>query len=284
VGTVVVANLFNAGANWVLIYGHFGFPEMGLEGAGLATGLTRCVMLLVLAGYTWAAGLHRGAWERPSMAAFELRGLAEIVRHGVPVSLQYALESWAFQISTLVAGTLGEATLAGHVIALNLASLSFMIPLGISQGASTRVGNLIGAGMPVAARRSAVLALLLGAGAMVASAVLFVALRHELPLLYTEDPEVIAVAASVLPIAAAFQLFDGTQAVGGGVLRGAGATRPAAVFNLLGYYVIALPLSALAVRAGMGLPGLWWGLCLGVALVAGALVWWIRRRAVFERV
>jgi MATE family multidrug resistance protein len=284
VGTVVVANLFNAGANWVLIYGHFGFPEMGLEGAGLATGLTRCVMLLVLAGYTWAAGLHRGAWERPSMAAFELRGLAEIVRHGVPVSLQYALESWAFQISTLVAGTLGEATLAGHVIALNLASLSFMIPLGISQGASTRVGNLIGAGMPVAARRSAVLALLLGAGTMVASAVLFVALRHELPLLYTDDPEVIAVAAGVLPIAAAFQLFDGTQGVGGGVLRGAGATRPAAVFNLLGYYVIALPLAALAVQAGMGLPGLWWGLCLGVALVAGALVWWIRKRVVFERV
>lgn len=280
---VVVANVFNAGANWVLIYGHLGFPAMGLEGAGLATGLTRCVMLLSLALYTWGRGLHRGAWERPSVAALELRGLAEIVRHGVPVSLQYALEGWAFQISTLVAGTLGEATLAGHVIALNLASLSFMVPLGISQGASTRVGNLIGAGMPSAARRSASLALALGAGVMVVSAVLFVVLRHELPRLYTEDPAVIVVAAGVLPIAAAFQLFDGTQAVGGGVLRGAGATRPAAVFNLIGYYVIALPLAALAVQAGMGLHGLWWGLCLGVALVASALVWWIRRRAVFER-
>jgi MATE family multidrug resistance protein len=119
---------------------------------------------------------------------------------------------------------------------------------------------------------------------MVVSAVLFVVLRHELPALYTSDPEVIAVAAGVLPIAAAFQLVDGTQAVGGGVLRGAGATRPAAVFNLVGYYVIALPLSALAVQAGMGVHGLWWGLCLGVALVASALVWWIRKRAVFERV
>jgi MATE family multidrug resistance protein len=280
---VVVANVFNAGANWVLIYGHFGFPAMGLEGAGLATGLTRCVLLLTLALWTWGAGLHRGAWERPSVAAFELRGLAEIVRHGIPVGLQYGLETWAFQISTLVAGTLGEATLAGHVIALNLASLSFMMPLGISQGASTRVGNLIGAGMPVAARRSATLALALGAGVMVVSAVLFVVLREALPRLYTDDPAVIAVAAGILPIAAAFQLFDGTQGVGGGVLRGVGATRPAAVFNLVGYYVIALPLSALAVWAGMGVQGLWWGLCLGVALVAGALVWWIRRRAVFER-
>jgi MATE family multidrug resistance protein len=280
---VVVANVFNAGANWVLIYGHFGFPAMGLEGAGLATGLTRCVLLASLALWTWGAGLHRGAWERPSVAAFELRGLGEIVRHGAPVGVQYGLETWAFQISTLVAGTLGEATLAGHVIALNLASLSFMVPLGLSQGASTRVGNLIGEGRSAAARRSATLALALGGGVMVASAVLFVVLRHELPRLYTDDAEVIVVAAGILPIAAAFQLFDGTQAVGGGVLRGAGATRPAAVFNLVGYYLIALPLAALAVREGMGLQGLWWGLCLGVALVAGALVWWIRRRAVFER-
>lgn len=281
---VVVANVFNAGANWVLIYGHLGLPAMGLEGAGLATGLTRCMLLLSLALYTWGRGLHRGAWERPSLAALELRGLAEIVRHGIPVGLQYGLETWAFQASTLVAGTLGEATLAGHVIALNLASLSFMIPLGISQGASTRVGNLVGAGMPAAARRSAMLALALGCGVMVVSAVLFVVLRHELPALYTRDPEVVAVAAGILPIAAAFQLFDGTQGVGGGVLRGVGATRPAAVFNLVGYYLIALPLAAWAVAAGMGLAGLWWGLCLGVALVAGALVWWIGRRVSFERV
>jgi MATE family multidrug resistance protein len=281
---VLFANVFNVVANWALIFGNLGMPAMGVEGAGLATGLTRCVMLLTLALWTWGKGLHRGAWERPSLAAFELRGLGEIVRHGIPVGLQYGLETWAFQITTLMAGRLGEAQLAAHVIALNLASLSFMVPLGISQGASTRVGNLVGAGMPAAARRSATLALGLGAGVMVVSAVLFVALRELLPRLYTNDVEVIALAASIMPIAAAFQIFDGTQAVGGGVLRGLGATRPAAVFNLVGYYVVALPLCVLAAETGgMGLQGLWWGLCVGLAGVAAALVWWIQRRAPFER-
>lgn len=280
---VVAANLFNAGANWVLIFGHLGFPAMGLEGAGLATGLTRCMLLLSLAAYTALAGLHHGAWERPSLAAFDLRGLAEIVRHGIPVGLQYGLENWAFQLSTLVAGVLGDEPLAAHVIVINLAALAFMIPLGLSQGAATRVGNLVGAGHADQARRAASTALWLGAGVMVLSAIAFVTLQRWLPRLYTSDPEVIALAASILPIAAASQLFDGTQAVGGGILRGLGATRPAAVFNLLGYYVLALPLSALAVFSlGMGLSGLWWGLCLGLATVAGALVWWIQRRASFE--
>ncbi len=279
---VVLANVFNVVANWALIYGNLGLPAMGLEGAGLATGLTRCVLLLALALWTWGAGLHRDAWERPSLAALDMRGLGEIVRHGVPVGLQYGLEMWAFQITTLMAGKLGEAQLGAHVIALNLASLSFMVPLGISQAASTRVGNLVGAGKPAAARRSASLALGLGAGVMVVSAVLFVVLREWLPRLFTNDVEVIALAASVMPIAAAFQIFDGTQVVGGGVLRGVGATRPAAVFNFVGYYLLALPLAVLAAEAGgMGLRGLWWGLCLGLAGVAAALVWWIRRRAVF---
>ncbi|MCA9712442.1 MAG: MATE family efflux transporter, partial [Myxococcales bacterium] len=154
---------------------------------------------------------------------------------------------------------------------------------GLSQGASARVGNLVGAGAEAQARRSATLALALGAGVMVLSALAFVVLQWWLPRLYTSDPEVVALAASILPIAAAFQLFDGTQAVGGGILRGLGATRPAAVFNLVGYYALALPLSAVAVlHLGLGLQGLWWGLCVGLAAIASALVWWIRRRASYR--
>ncbi|MCX4246917.1 MATE family efflux transporter [Paraliomyxa miuraensis] len=283
VAAVLLANVFNVVANWALIFGNLGLPAMGLAGAGLATGLTRCVLLLSLVLWTWGAGLFRDAWERPSTEALHLRGLAEILRHGIPIGLQYGLEMWAFQFSTLMAGTMGEAELAAHVIALNLASLSFMVPMGISQGASARVGNLLGAGRSDAARRSATLALMLGGGVMVVGATAFVVLREQLPRLYTSDPAVIGLAASILPIAAAFQLFDGTQAVGGGVLRGLGATRPAAVFNFVGYYLVALPLAAFAAAEGWGLQGVWWGLCLGLFVVASALVWWIRRMANFER-
>ncbi|MEM7152654.1 MAG: MATE family efflux transporter [Myxococcota bacterium] len=280
---VVVANLFNVVANWALIFGHLGLPAMGLRGAGLATGLTRCVMLATLVGWTYFAKLHRGAWVRPSRASVEAAGITEIVKHGTPIGIQYGLETWAFHIATLMAGMLGEAELAAHVIVLNLASLSFMIPMGISQGAATRVGNLVGAGRTEDAKRSATIALALGAGVMVLSAVLFVALREQLPTLYTPEAEVIGLAAGILPIAAAFQLFDGTQVVGGGVLRGIGATRPAAVFNLVAYYVLALPVALAASTLGdFGLEGLWWGLCFGLATVACALVWWIRRKASFE--
>jgi MATE family multidrug resistance protein len=111
---------------------------------------------------------------------------------------------------------------------------------------------------------------------MTVSATAFVAGRWWLPSLYTRDAAVIASCAALLPIAAAFQLFDGVQVVGGGILRGMGRTRPAAVFNLVGYYVLALPLAWwLAFPAGYGLPGMWWGLALGLAVIAMALVAWV---------
>jgi MATE family multidrug resistance protein len=114
---------------------------------------------------------------------------------------------------------------------------------------------------------------------MTTSATVFILLRYRLPPLFTPDPGVIALGASILPIAAAFQLFDGTQVVGSGIVRGQGATRPAAIMNLLGYYALALPLAWwMTFSLGMGLRGLWWGLCLGLAAVAIMLVVWIARR------
>jgi MATE family multidrug resistance protein len=164
-------------------------------------------------------------------------------------------------------------------VVLNLASLSFMVPLGLSIATVTRVGNLIGAGNPQAAQRAAWVALGLGALTMSAFSLSFVLGRHWLPTWSTAQPDVIALAAVTLPIAAAFQLFDGVQVVGGGVLRGMGRTRPAAVFNLVGYYALAMPFGWwLAFERGMGLPGVWWGLASGLASVAVLLVLWISRR------
>jgi MATE family multidrug resistance protein len=178
-----------------------------------------------------------------------------------------------------MAGWLGAVPLAAHTIALNLASLSFMLPLGISQGAVTRVGNLLGAGRPRDAERAAWVAIAFGASIMGCCGAGFLILRHALPELYTTDVAVVAVAASVLPIAAAFQVFDGTQVVCCGVLRGMGRTRPAAWFNFLGYWLLGLPIGGwLAFRMDWGLHGIWWGLCFGLFVVASSLVLFVRAR------
>ena len=275
----LIANLVNAGFNWVLIFGHLGFPALGLVGAGIATGVTRLLMFIALALLTWRAGLHHGAWQPWSRAAFAPAGLRTIALLGLPVGVQLGLEMWAFQAATLFAGWLGEVELAAHTIVINLASLSFMVPLGISIAAVTRVGNLLGAGDHKGAQRASWVALGMGAGVMGVSSLGFIALRWVLPRAFTGEPEVLVAAAVLLPIAAAFQLFDGIQVVGGGILRGMGRTRPAAWFNLLGYYVLGLPLSLyLALETGMGVAGIWWGLTLGLFVVAALMIGWIGAR------
>ncbi len=276
---MVVANVFNVIANWALIFGNFGFEAMGLEGAATATGATRSFTFFGLLGWILLRRLYVGAWAPPTLDSLSLASVWKIVKLGLPIGAQYMLEGWAFQLSTLLSGRLGEAELAAHTIALNLASLTFMLPMGLSLGAATRVGNLVGAMRPKQAERAARLSLAMGAGIMVASAVVFVVARNRLPSLYTEDIAVVTLCATILPIAGAFQVFDGVQVVGGAILRGVGSTRPAAIFNLVAYYALGLPLGiALTFGLGWGLQGLWTGLAVGLAIVAGILLWWIRTR------
>jgi MATE family multidrug resistance protein len=183
---------------------------------------------------------------------------------------------WAFQLATLMAGKLGAVPLGAHAIVLNLASLSFMFPLGISTAASVRVGNLIGAGDEVGARRAARLSLILGAGVMSLFGAAFFLLRWQLPRLYGAESAVQALCARVLPVAAAFQMLDGTQVVASGVLRGLGRTKPAAIFNFCGYYFVALPIAyGLGLGRGWGLRGVWWGLAMGLLFVAAGLLFMV---------
>lgn len=276
---MAAANVVNLAGNWALIFGHLGLPRLGLEGAALATSLSRAACLAVLVALVVRLDLLHGAWRPWSRRVLEPRGLLEILRLGLPVGLQLSIEAWAFSAAALLAGRLGAEALAAHTIVLNMAALSFMMPLGIGLAAVTRVGNLIGARRAGDAQRAAWVALGFGAGVMTASATIFLVFRHELPRLYSDDLAVGALAAGILPIAAAFQIFDGLQAVACGVLRGMGRTRPAAVFNVVSYWAIGLPLGGwLGLRAGWGLAGIWWGLCIGLALVASLLVAWIRAR------
>jgi MATE family multidrug resistance protein len=276
---ILGANVLNLLFGWALIFGHLGFPALGLVGAGIAACLTRVVSGIGLVALVAGFGLHRGAWVPFGRGSLRASDLRELAAFGVPVAIQVSLESWAFSGAALLVGHLGATALAAHTIALNLASLSFMMPLGISQGAATRVGNLLGAGQPAAAQRAAWVSLALGAGVMALAALAFVTLREWFPRLYTPDGSVIAACAAILPIAAAFQIFDGTQVVGCGILRGMGRVRPAVAFNLIGYWLLGLPLGGwLALRGGQGLAGLWWGLALGLALVAVALVVFVALR------
>jgi MATE family multidrug resistance protein len=276
---MVIANILNVFFNWILIFGGLGIPAMGLLGAGIASCLTRSSMLLLLVHWVHRYRLHEGAWTPWSRAALTPSALLRVFRYGWPISIQMSLEIWAFSAGTLLAGALDATSVAAHTIVLNLAALSFMMPLGISQGVVTRVGNLIGAGQRERAQRAGWVGIMLGAGVMSVAGLLFIGLRDWLPFIFTPDASLAAVCTVILPIAAAFQIFDGIQVVGCGVLRGMGRTLPAALFNLVGYWVLGLPVGAwLALRAGWGLAGIWWGFVLGLAVVAVSVVIWIAKR------
>ncbi|MCK6446472.1 MAG: MATE family efflux transporter [Planctomycetes bacterium] len=275
----LAANVLNAFGNWVLIYGELGAPRLGALGAGIATGVTEIAMAVAL--WVLVARWHRGRGERLtwSREAFALRGFVEIAKQGAPVALMLGLEIWAFHVANLFAGRIGATELAAHTIVINLASLSFMVPLGISMGTATRVGNLIGAADNVGAQRAAWAGFALGALTMSFFAITFFVGRDVLPALYTAELDVRALGAAILPIGAAFQVFDGLQVVGCGILRGMGRPRPAAAFNLIGYWAFALPIGWwLGFRGGHGLAGLWWGLSIGLALVALSCIAWVARR------
>jgi MATE family multidrug resistance protein len=276
---VAIANVFNALFNYALVFGHLGMPELGLFGAGIATSLTRVLMCLVMVAMVWGFELHEGAWVPWGRASFAAGAIWRMGVVGVPVAVQMAAEIWAFSASTLIAGLLGATALGAHHVTLNVAAFAFMFPMGVSQGAATRVGNLLGAGRPEDAQRAAWITVAMGGGVMAVFALGFVVLRSWLPRIYTPDLEVIAASAAIFPIAAAFAVFDGVQVVACGVLRGMGNTAPAARYNLLGYWALGLPVGSwLALRGGAGLAGIWWGLALGLATVALLLVRRLSRR------
>ncbi len=274
---IVIANGVNVVANYTLIFGHFGLPELGVVGSAWATSISRWVMLcgLVAAARPVVKRYLAGSW-RPLMAA---RAFLQPLRLGVPIGVQVSLEMWLFMAVALMMGNLGPTELAAHQIALTLAALAFMVPLGISGAAATRVGNAIGRRDVAGARRAAAVCLVLGVAVMSLSALAFVLAPEPLSRLFTAEAGVIAVAVVLLPVAAAFQIFDGLQVVAIGALRGAADIRVPAVIALVGYWGLGLPLGAfLAFRAGMGPQGPWWGLTVGLGSVAILVVarLWIR--------
>ena len=275
--TMVCGNLLNIGLNWVLIFGKLGAPALGVAGAAWATSLTRWFLCVVLAVVAWPVlrPLLR-PWHRESLAPAPLRRMVWL---GLPIAGQRMLEYLTFGLTALAMGWIGTTAMAGHQIALNLAAISYMIPLGVGAAGAVLVGRAVGAGEPEEARRFAVRALALGGGVMLIGGAIFVGMPGLLARLYTSDPGARAVATLLLPLAGAFAVFDGLQAVGLGVLRGLADTRIPMLINLLGYWGIGLPAGfILAFPLGRGPAGLWWGLVIGLGVVALLLVARIRVR------
>jgi MATE family multidrug resistance protein len=277
VTTMLAANLVNVALNYALIFGKLGLPPLGAVGAAWATSLSRWFMMVSLLVVAWRS-------LRPHVLpirrdAFARAPLARMFAIGVPIGIQYQLEYGVFAVVGVMMGWLGTIELAGHQVALNLASFTFMVPLGVSAAAAVLVGHAVGRGDAPEARRAAIAALTVGAGFMAVAAATMLAVPDFFARVYTSDAGVAAVAAMLIPIAGLFQVFDGVQVVSIGILRGTGDTRTPMLVNVLGFWLVGLPVSAwLGLYTPAGPRGLWWGLTVGLVLVALFLVLRVRRR------
>ncbi len=276
--TYVFANLLNWFGDWVLIYGKLGAPALGINGSAISTNASRVLMAVMLLGFAWRYERGRGHPLFRHWAGPAVERLQALVRLGAPAAGQIILEVGAWNLATVSAGWLTPVALATHTIALNYASMSYMAPLGVSAAAAIGVGHAIGAGDPARARRAGWLAIGLGVSFMLLAAVAFLLAPVPLIALYTRDPRVLAVGPRLLWIAAAFQIFDGIQTVSTGALRGLGETRIPMLANLVGYWVLGLPLGlALCFWLGWGIYGLWIGLTLALIVIAVTLIFRWRR-------
>ena len=262
----------NVLGNYVFMYGHFGWPAMGGAGAALSTGIAQTLGCLALFTYTlraprYAAHRLRQTWTRPDWAH-----IGRIVRLGLPISIGMAMESGMFTATALLMGRFGVDAVAGHQIAINIASIAFMVPLGISIALTVRVGQALGAGDPLAARYRGRLGIALCTGFMAVSAGVLWTANEFLAGLYTANAQVVAVAAQFLVFAAVFQLVDGLQVGAMGVLRGYKDTKVPMFVTVFCYWVIGMGLSlGLGVFGPLGPVGLWVGLVGGLAVAAVVL-------------
>jgi MATE family multidrug resistance protein len=275
--SIVGANLVNLALNWILVLGHLGAPAMGAGGSALATSASRWIMLVLILMFARRELMPRlRPWHRDVMAPGPL---FRTLRIGIPIGVQTGIEYTTFATIAALAGWFGADALAGHQVALSLASLSFMVPMGLGSAAAVLVGHAIGEGDVPHARRVAASALACGAGFMAVCGAAMLAVPRAFAEAYTSVPGVAAVAITLIPIAGVFQIFDGLQVVSAGVLRGAGDTRMPMLVNVLGFWLIGLPSSlAFGFGLGHGVVGLWWGFVVALAVISTLLVTLVRVR------
>jgi MATE family multidrug resistance protein len=271
VWAVVIGNTTNIVLNWIFVFGHLGAPEMGAVGAGWATAAGRWVMAFVVLkrGWFWLE-THLGSFRKEVSDRVKM---LQIIRIGCPIGIQTTLEYGVFAVIGLLVGLFGTIAMASHQIAISLASSTFMIAVGIAQATTVLVGRAVGSKDIPTARRFAGAGLLNVSVVMATTGLIFFFFPEFMAQLYTDDLSVIVLATTLIPIAGIFQIVDGLQAVTSGILRGIGDTLIPMGINLVGFWLIGLPISAyLGFGLDMASAGLWWGMVVALAVVCSFLM------------
>ena len=224
--------------NWLLIFGKLGFPELGLDGAGWATFASRVFMAIVIMTYVMRASDFKQYDVTFHFKSINLRIIKKILALGLPSGMQYFFEIGAFSFAVVMVGWLGTYQLAAHQIAINLASISFMCAVGVSAAGSIRVGNAVGRKNIQETRRAGFTAVMVSAAIMGTFGIVFITLRNFLPTLYIDNPTVISFASTILIVAALFQISDGVQAAGIGILRGMTDVKAPTVITFIAYFLV----------------------------------------------
>lgn len=272
--------LLNVLLNWVLIYGHWGAPALGLEGAGWATLISRVATAVGLVAYVTCAPTLRtfqpGRW----WTAFSAGQFQRLLQLGWPVAAQHLLEVSAFVFAALMMGWISADAIAAHQIAITCAATTFMFGLGIGMATCIRVGHAWGASQLARMRRIGFVGIALAGGVMALFAVMFVVGREPIARLFITSPVVIQLTAQLLLVAAVFQIADGVQIAAISALRGLTDVRAPALIAALAYWLVAVPMgAALAFAGGLGAIGVWIGLATGLGVAAVSLLWRFQRKS-----
>jgi MATE family multidrug resistance protein len=263
----------NVLGNWIFMFGKLGFPAMGAEGAGWATALVMWLQLILLLGYSYRHRRYRFVWITP-LARRDWSRTRELLRVGTPIAVTLVAEVGMFAAVALLMGTLGVTEVAAHQVALNVAAMAFMIPLGISSATTVRVGHAIGEGRAGLVRFRGLVGIGFAAACMMVTASVLFLLPEQIVAIYTRDAAVRTLAVQLLFMAAVFQLSDGIQISANGALRGMKDTLFPMGITLGVYWLMGLPLSwYLGFERHIGPQGLWMGLVAGLTLSAVLLVW-----------
>ncbi len=268
-------NIINVILGIIFVRGMFGIEAMGVKGVGLSTLIDRLLMAIVMVIYVF-----RSEHFKPYLKRFNIRRLDKVISRkifkiGAPVALQYSFEVSAFSGAAILIGTIGAVEQAAHQVAINLAAIAYMLASGIASAATIKTGNNLGKRNFVDLRNSAIASYHIIIGFMSVTALLFIVANNLLPYIYTQDTAVINIAAQLLIIAGFFQLFDGTQVVGLGVLRGIGDVNMPTFITFIAYWIIGIPLGYfLGIILGLGVNGIWYGLTIG--LLTASILLFIR--------